>query len=108
MTLSAALTTFTVACRTLHDLQPLYLVPTKPTYSARIEAQVQLIAALLRLDDALDTWTNEPYFSTAAEFESHREFNPRFGWSTYLLRDLALAKQAGALPRTFTAAPSRV
>jgi len=96
--LSAALATFVATCRTLHDLQPLYMVPMAPTSSARIEAQAQLVAALLRLDDALDTWTNEPYFSTAAEFKAYRDSNPRFGWHAYLLRELELAKKVGVLP----------
>ena len=96
--LSAALATFVATCRTLHDLQPLYLLPMTPSSSPRIAAQAQLIAALLRLDDALDTWTIEPYFSTAAEFEAYRDSNPRFGWHSYLLRELELAKQVGVLP----------
>ncbi len=96
--LSAALATFVATCRTLHDLQPLYMVPMAPTSSARIETQAQLVAALLRLDDALDTWTNESYFSTAAEFKAYRDSNPRFGWQAYLLRELELAKKVGVLP----------
>ncbi len=98
--LSAALATFVATCRTLHDLQPLYMVPMAPTSSARIEAQAQLIAALLRLNDALDTWTYEPYFISIACVvpEAQRDSNPRFGWHAYLLRELELAKQVGALP----------
>jgi hypothetical protein len=98
--LSAALATDVATCRTLHDLQSLYMVPMAPTSSARIEAQAQLIAALLRLNDALDTWTYEPYYISIACVvpEAQRDSNPRFGWHAYLLRELELAKQVGALP----------
>lgn len=98
--LSNGLTTLVATFRALQDLQPLYLHSRKSASAERIEAQTQLIAALLRLEDALEHWTEMPLIDTGerpADDQQHFQVIPQSEWRAYLLTELSLAKQAGVL-----------
>ena len=98
--LSNGLATLVATFRALQDLQPLYLLSGESASAERIEAQAQLIAALLRLEDALGHWTELPLIDTGERLagdQQQLQVFPQSGWRAYLLTELSLARQAGVL-----------
>ena len=88
------------ACRALHGLQPLYLIPNTRANAARIAAQALLIFSLYQLAAWLgevplgkagkvDKWTGKPLPVSEPQ-------HPEYG--AYLLRELELARKVGILP----------
>jgi len=87
-------------CRTLQDLQPLYLIPSTQANAPRIAAQTRLVCSLYRLAVRLVGIEEGDDRDEGRLFQGKDPLMSKY--SAYLLAELETAKKAGVVPLAAT------
>jgi len=93
-------TFFVDTCRTLQDLQPLYLIPSTQANAPRIAAQTRLVCSLYRLAVRLVGIEEGDDRDEGRLFQGKDPLMSKY--SAYLLAELETAKKAGVVPLAAT------